>query len=44
MQDIEQKRLALLRHFVAMCQADERVVAAFLGALLPERRLTPIPI
>lgn len=31
MQEIEQNRQAVIHHFVAACQADERVVAAFLG-------------
>lgn len=31
MQEIDQKRQAIIQHFVASCQADERVVAAFLG-------------
>lgn len=31
MQEIEQKRQAVIHRFIATCQADERVVAAFLG-------------
>jgi predicted nucleotidyltransferase len=31
MQELEQNRQALIHRFVAACQADERVVAAFLG-------------
>jgi predicted nucleotidyltransferase len=31
MQEIEQNRQAIIHRFVAACQADERVVAAFLG-------------
>ena len=31
MQEIEQNRQAVIHRFVAACQADERVVAAFLG-------------
>jgi len=31
MQEIEQNRQAMIHRFVAACQADERVVAAFLG-------------
>ena len=31
MQETEQKRQAIIQHFVASCQADVRVVAAFLG-------------
>lgn len=34
MQEMDQKRQAIIQHFVASCQADERVVAAFLGGSL----------